>query len=120
MADKNKRTVAHTQKMPSAKDTMHRATMRDIAAHLHISINTVHKAIAGKPGVSDSLRARVLAYASEIGYRRNTSASNLSRHNLHAVAMLPSSRGEGRYFLCLSVERIRKVGAAGARGGPYV
>lgn len=109
MADKNKRTVAHTQKMPSTKDTMHRATMRDIAAHLHISINTVHKAIAGKPGVSDSLRARVLAYASEIGYRRNTSASNLSRHNLHAVAMLPSSRGEGRYFYAYLWKGLEKL-----------
>ncbi len=75
-----------------------RVTMKDIAARLGVSINTVHKAISGKPGVSDAVRERILAMASELGYRRNEGASNLSRKDVRAVVCLPSPQREGSYF----------------------
>ena len=40
-----------------------RVTMKDIAAELGVSINTVHKALTGKAGVSESVRAKVNAKA---------------------------------------------------------
>ena len=45
-----------------------RVTMKDIAAELGVSINTVHKALTGKAGVSESVRAKVNAKAEAMGY----------------------------------------------------
>ena len=46
-----------------------RVTMKDIAAELGVSINTVHKALTGKAGVSESVRAKVNAKAEAMGYQ---------------------------------------------------
>lgn len=42
--------------------------MADIAARLDVSIVTVSKALSGKEGVSDELRARIIKLAKEMGY----------------------------------------------------
>lgn len=42
--------------------------MADIAEKLGISVVSVSKALAGKPGVSEEMRARVVALAREMGY----------------------------------------------------
>lgn len=42
--------------------------MADIAERLDISVVSVSKALAGKPGVSEEMRARVVALARELGY----------------------------------------------------
>lgn len=42
--------------------------MADIADKLGISVVSVSKALAGKPGVSEEMRARVVALAQELGY----------------------------------------------------
>ena len=55
---------------------MARVTMKDIAARMDVSVNTVHKALTGKPGVSDEVRARIASLAAEMGYRRNANASS--------------------------------------------
>lgn len=73
-------------------------TMKDIAARLGVSVNTVHKAVAGKPGVSDATRARILAYAAECGYRRNMEASALRRKNIVISACLPALTTSTRFF----------------------
>ncbi|MBM6754937.1 LacI family DNA-binding transcriptional regulator [Collinsella tanakaei] len=75
-----------------------RVTMKDIASALGVSVNTVHKAIAGKPGVSEKVRAKILAYAEENGYRRNESASSLRRKDAQILVCLPSAEGSGRYY----------------------
>ncbi|MBQ9985849.1 MAG: helix-turn-helix domain-containing protein, partial [Oscillospiraceae bacterium] len=51
-----------------------RASVKDIAARLHISLSTVHKALTGKPGVSEARREQVLEVARELGYVVNTAA----------------------------------------------
>lgn len=87
-----------------------RVTMKDIAAKLGVSVNTVHKVVANKPGVSDAVRAKVLLAAEEMGYCRNESASVLRRRDLKVVACLPSSEQEnGFYFAYLwrGVERYK-------------
>lgn len=75
-----------------------RVTMKDIAAELGVSINTVHKALTGKAGVSESVRAKVSAKAEEMGYHRNTSASSLRRKDINLVFCLPCASREGAYF----------------------
>ena len=72
--------------------------MKDIAAKLGVSVNTVHKAVAGKPGVSEALRKKINDTAAEMGYQRNESASNLRRKNLRIAVCLPSATKEGVYF----------------------
>ena len=75
-----------------------RVTMKDIAAELGVSINTVHKALTGKAGVSESVRAKVNDKAEEMGYHRNTSASSLRRKDINLVFCLPCASREGAYF----------------------
>ncbi len=75
-----------------------RVTMRDIAARMDVSVNTVHKVLTGKPGVSESLRKRVIACAENMGYRRNTSASNLRRAKKTVAVLIPGPEGEGHYY----------------------
>lgn len=75
-----------------------RVTMKDIAAKLDVSVNTVHKAVAGKPGVSEALRAKIIETAEAMGYHRNESASNLRRKDLRIAVCLPSATKEGVYF----------------------
>lgn len=87
-----------------------RVTMKDIAAKLGVSVNTVHKVVANKPGVSDAVRAKVLLAAEEMGYCRNESASVLRRRDLKVVACLPSSEQEGGFYfayLWRGVERYK-------------
>ena len=86
-----------------------RVTMKDIAAELGVSINTVHKALTGKAGVSESVRAKVNAKAEAMGYHRNTSASSLRRKDINLVFCLPRASREGAYFFRyrgITVERV--------------
>ncbi|HZL03832.1 MAG TPA: LacI family DNA-binding transcriptional regulator [Coriobacteriia bacterium] len=46
------------------------ATLTDIATQLGVSTSSVSRALAGKSGVSDDLRRRVLEAAGEVGYGR--------------------------------------------------
>ncbi len=75
-----------------------RVTMKDIAAKVGVSVNTVHKAISNKPGVSDAVRAEILACAEQMGYHRNESASILRRRDLRVCVCLPSDKQEGSFF----------------------
>ena len=77
---------------------MARVTMKDIAARMDVSVNTVHKALTGKPGVSDEVRARIASLADEMGYRRNANASSLRRKDAKIVVCLPSPAKSGRYY----------------------
>ncbi len=73
-----------------------RASVKDIAAKLHISLSTVHKALTGKPGVSDARRAQVLQVAEELGYVVNTAAQSLARKPRTLGVIIPSAWQE--YF----------------------
>lgn len=73
-------------------------TMKDIAGHFGISLNTVHKAIYDKPGVGETTRKRILDYADANGYRLNTAASLLKTKKPRIVICLPQKDAESRYF----------------------
>ena len=73
-----------------------RVSVKDIAARLHISLSTVHKALTGKTGVSEARREQVLEVARELGYVVNTAAQSLARKDMTLGIILPSQWQE--YF----------------------
>jgi len=68
-------------------------TMRDIARAVGTSAVTVSKAIAGKPGMSDKLRAKILRKAEEMGYRYPGTDRNAAPQHLDIGVLIPD-----RYF----------------------
>ena len=44
--------------------------MKDIADELDVTVMSVSKALSGKEGVSEDLRAKILAKADELGYKK--------------------------------------------------
>ena len=63
-------------------------TQRDIARSLGVSVSAVSLALAGRDGVSDALRERVLATAAELGYRPNASAVALRTRRSNVLGLL--------------------------------
>jgi len=58
---------------------MKNVTIYDIAKALDVNPSTVNRALSGRKGVGDALRARIVAYAQEAGYRVNPAAKSLNR-----------------------------------------
>lgn len=56
-----------------------RPTMRDVAKLAGVSIKTVSRVINDEPAVSETLKAKVLTAAQQLGYRPNFTASTLRR-----------------------------------------
>lgn len=53
--------------------------MADIAERLNISVVSVSKALAGKPGVSEEMRGKVVALARQLGYEGGRTGTELGR-----------------------------------------
>ena len=64
-------------------------TMRDIAREVGTSAVTVSKAMAGKTGMSDELRMKILKKASEMGYEYPHSSRLLPREHLEIGILIP-------------------------------
>lgn len=73
-----------------------KVTIKDISTKLGISSTTVHRAIAGKEGMSDALRQKILETASEMGYEINYAASSIKRKTVRIAVVIPSD--DGCYF----------------------
>ncbi len=71
-------------------------SVKDIAQKLNISLSTVHKALTGKPGISEERRKEVLKTAEELGYRVNSVAQILARKEFCIAIFMPRAFGE--YF----------------------
>lgn len=65
-----------------------RATLRDIAASLGLSVNTVSRALAGKDAVSARTRARIQAEADRLGYVPNAMARSLVMGSAMALGLV--------------------------------
>ncbi|MCD5408911.1 LacI family transcriptional regulator [Candidatus Bipolaricaulota bacterium] len=63
-------------------------TMRDVARAAGVSVNTVSRALAGKPDVSPETRARVLKVAEELGYRPNKLARGLRSNKTRTIGVI--------------------------------
>ena len=68
-------------------------TLKDISRALNISTTTVHRAITGKTGISDSLREKILETADQMGYKLNYAASSIKRATRYVAAILPEDNG---------------------------
>ncbi|MBS5386246.1 MAG: LacI family DNA-binding transcriptional regulator [Clostridiales bacterium] len=66
----------------------HSYTIAEVAKMLKVSPSTVSRAINNAPGVSDSIREKILNFVDEIGYRPNTIAQSLSRGKSNMVALI--------------------------------
>lgn len=75
-----------------------KVTIRDVAEKAGVSISSVHFALSGKSGVSEETRARVRVVAEEMGYQPNIVASSLKRRTQHIVILLPTEKGNNRYY----------------------
>ncbi len=64
-------------------------TMREIARAVGTSAVTVSKAIAGKPGMSDELRTKILKTAAEMGYEYPHSNRVLPQGHLEIGILIP-------------------------------
>jgi len=84
--------------------------IKEIARELGLSVGTVHRGLNGKRGISPVTRARVLAFAEQVGYRPNLAARFLqSCRALRIAVHLP--RKEAMFWDALR-EGIREAAAA--------
>lgn len=83
-------------------------TMKDMAKHFGVSLNTIHKAIAGKPGVSEATRKKIMDYADANGYKLNAMASFLKRKHIRIAVCLPELDEDSKYFYSYIWQGYRK------------
>lgn len=63
-------------------------TISEVAKMLGVSPSTVSRAMNNAPGVSESVRKKILDFVEEIGYHPNTIAQSLSRGKSNMVALI--------------------------------
>jgi LacI family transcriptional regulator len=68
--------------------TNKKVTIRDVAAHVGVSISSVSRVLNGHPYVSKALRVRVEAAARELGYQPDFLAHSLRRGNTRSIGFL--------------------------------
>ncbi len=75
-------------------------TMKDIADELDVTVMSVSKALSGKDGVSEDLRAKILAKAEELGYKKaqNSSNDDGSSHNIGILIAERSMNANATYM----------------------
>lgn len=78
-------------------------TMQDVADHVGVSRQLVSLVLRGDPGPSRGSRERVLAAASELGYRPNSSARLLRQHRTRLIGTVFDMRNP---FQVRFVERL--------------
>jgi LacI family transcriptional regulator len=79
-----------------------RATLRDIAAALSLSVNTVSRALAGKDAVSEHTRALVQAEADRVGYVPNAMARSLVVGSAMALGLVITNPSNPFYATLIS------------------
>lgn len=77
---------------------MKKVTMRDIGQAAGVSAVTVSKALAGKQGMSDEMRSRILKIARELQYRNPHGEAARARENLDIGILIPESYFEADSF----------------------
>lgn len=69
---------------------MTRVTMKDIAAILGISTNTVSRAFSGKADINEETKKRIFQKARELGYRREPLDPHAHRRQSHIIGVVIS------------------------------
>jgi LacI family transcriptional regulator len=75
-----------------------RVTIKDIATQAGVSLGTVHCALAGKAGVSEATRRRILEIARKNDYRPNSLVASLKRKAINIAAAFPGATEENRFY----------------------
>lgn len=92
-------------------------TMRDIARAVGTSAVTVSKAMAGKPGMSDKLRAKILKKAREMGYENPRGGQLVFREHLDVGILIPDMYfAQESYYAEIYRKLIRKLSDLGHFG----
>ena len=63
-------------------------TLKQIAEVAGVSVNTVSRALNGKPDINENTRQRVLKVAKQLGYVPNRSALSLKKQKTHIVGVI--------------------------------
>jgi LacI family transcriptional regulator len=89
-----------------------RATLRDIAASLGLSVNTVSRALVGKDAVNERTRARIRAEADRLGYVPNAMARSLVMGSAMALGLVITNPSNPFYARLVSAieQRCRQHG----------
>lgn len=64
------------------------ATMRDVALHAGVSVQTVSYVVNGTGNISEETRLRVLRAIEELNYRRNPIARSMRTHQTRMIALI--------------------------------
>ncbi|TCP47228.1 LacI family transcriptional regulator [Tamaricihabitans halophyticus] len=80
-----------------------RATLKDIAVSLGVSVNTVSRALTGKDSVGEETRARIRAEADRLGYVPNTLARSLVRGSAMTLGLVITNPSNPFYAKLISV-----------------
>lgn len=75
-----------------------RVTIKDIAEKTGTSVASVHRAIYGTKGISESLRQKILLEVENSNYRMDEAASMLRRGKFYITVLLPKPEGEERFY----------------------
>ena len=67
---------------------MHYIRLQDIAQEVGVSVNTVSKALNGKPGVNQHTRRRILDVAEQMNYKPNDLARSLRGQTSNIIGMI--------------------------------
>ncbi|MFF4037518.1 LacI family DNA-binding transcriptional regulator [Streptomyces sp. NPDC001816] len=98
--------------MPEKRSPARRPTMKDIARRAGVSESAVSFALNGRPGVSETTRARVRRVAEQLGWRPSTAARALSGEGAATVGFVlarpADTLGVDSFFLQL-VSGIQEV-----------
>lgn len=70
---------------------MSTTNIKDVAAHAGVSVASVSRALAGRPGVSEATRRRVLVAARELDYRPDQVARSLRRRQTNLIGLVIST-----------------------------
>ena len=65
-----------------------KATLKQIAAELHVSVSTVSKALNGSPEISEPTRQRIQEYAQLRNYRPNVAGLNLKNRRTMTIGVV--------------------------------
>ena len=93
---------------------MKKTTMRDIGKAVGVSAVTVSKALAGKSGMSDAMRERILRKAREMGYTYPGSETLTQVRNLDIGILIPEAFfGSNTFYANMYKRLVQKLTEAG-------
>jgi hypothetical protein len=73
-------------------------TIKDISKKLGVSSVSVHRALKGKEGVSNELRAKIIETSKEMGYVENYAAASIKRKTERVAVVLPKGKWEKKMY----------------------